>query len=361
MKNILFLDRDGTIILEPEDEQIDSLEKLHFYPGVISALRRIVLHGGYELVLVSNQDGLGTEAFPEEAFWPAHNRMLEILAGEGIIFDAIRIDKSLPEENLPTRKPGTGLLTDYLKRDLNGSYVIGDRLSDMQLASNLGCGAIFVGDNPGMNVALASNDWAAISRFLCGANRRGQVRRTTNETDIRVEIQLDGSGRAEIHTGLGFFDHMLEQLARHGDMDLAIECKGDLQVDEHHTVEDTALALGEALVQALGDKKGLQRYGFLLPMDEALAQVAIDFSGRPWLVWDAEFKREKIGNMPTEMFFHFFKSFSDAARCTLNIKVEGRNEHHKIEAVFKAWARALKMAVQRDRFSTQLPSTKGML
>lgn len=361
MKNILFLDRDGTIILEPEDEQIDSLEKLHFYPGVISALRRIVQHGGYELVLVSNQDGLGTASFPEETFWPAHNRMLEILAGEGVTFDAIHIDRSLPEENAPTRKPGTAMLAAYLDRDLSGSYVIGDRQSDVQLAQNLGCRAIFMGDDPGTDVALTSRDWAAISRFLCGSDRRGLVRRTTNETDIRVELQLDGSGQADIRTGLGFFDHMLEQLARHGGMDLLIECRGDLQVDEHHTIEDTALALGAAFVQALGDKKGLQRYGFLLPMDEALAQVAIDFSGRPWLVWQADFKREKVGDVPTEMFFHFFKSFSDAARCTLNIKVDGNNEHHKIEAIFKAWARAIKMAVQRDIFSNRLPSTKGTL
>ncbi|KAA6441642.1 bifunctional histidinol-phosphatase/imidazoleglycerol-phosphate dehydratase HisB [Dyadobacter flavalbus] len=374
MKKVLFIDRDGTIIVEPPtDFQVDSLEKLEFLPKAISSLRRIAEETDYELVMVTNQDGLGTDSFPEPDFWPAHNKMLQTLAGENIHFVAVHIDRSFPEDNLPTRKPGTGLLTAYFSEeyDLANSYVIGDRLTDVQLAVNLGAKAILFGSDVQdkqisgeMNAAISyvSNDWDAIYEHLKLPSRKASVERNTKETQIKVELNLDGSGRSDIHTGLGFFDHMLDQLARHSGADLAIHVEGDLHIDEHHTIEDTALALGEAYRQAIGDKRGISRYGFLLPMDEALAQVAIDFSGRPWIVWDAEFKREKIGEMPTEMFFHFFKSFSDTSLSNLNIKVEGQNEHHKIESVFKAFAKAIKMAVRRDLKALDfMPSTKGVL
>ncbi|GGB91789.1 bifunctional histidinol-phosphatase/imidazoleglycerol-phosphate dehydratase HisB [Dyadobacter sediminis] len=374
MKKVLFIDRDGTIIVEPPtDFQVDSLEKLEFLPKAISSLRRIAEETDYELVMVTNQDGLGTDSFPEPDFWPAHNKMLQTLAGENIHFAAVHIDRSFPEDNLPTRKPGTGLLTAYFSEeyDLANSYVIGDRLTDVQLAVNLGSKAILFGSDvqdkqisDEMNAAIRSisNDWDAIYEHLKLPSRKASVERNTKETQIKVELNLDGSGRSNIHTGLGFFDHMLDQLARHSGADLAIHVEGDLHIDEHHTIEDTALALGEAYRQAIGDKRGISRYGFLLPMDEALAQVAIDFSGRPWIVWDAEFKREKIGEMPTEMFFHFFKSFSDTSLSNLNIKVEGQNEHHKIESIFKAFAKAIKMAVRRDLKALDfMPSTKGVL
>ncbi|SDK86868.1 imidazoleglycerol-phosphate dehydratase / histidinol-phosphatase [Catalinimonas alkaloidigena] len=370
MKKVLFIDRDGTIILEPEDEQIDSLEKLRFVPGALVNLHRIANELDYELVMVTNQDGLGTSSFPEDTFWPAHEKMLDILEGEGISFRKIHIDRSFPYEGLPTRKPGIGMLTEYQSGDydLANSYVIGDRWSDVQLAENLGTKAIRIADPDATKdqtsaaLALVTEDWKEIFRFLRLPDRVGNVRRTTKETDIEVRVNLDGSGVADIETGLGFFDHMLDQLARHGGIDLTLRCRGDLHIDEHHTVEDTALALGEAFKKALGDKKGIYRYGFLLPMDEALAQVAIDFSGRSWLVWEAEFNREKIGDVPTEMFFHFFKSFTDTAACNLNIKVEGTNEHHKIESIFKAFAKAIQQAVARDpRRLDALPSTKGVL
>ncbi|MDN4164829.1 bifunctional histidinol-phosphatase/imidazoleglycerol-phosphate dehydratase HisB [Cytophagales bacterium LB-30] len=365
MKKVLFIDRDGTLIVEPPiDFQVDSLEKLSFLPGVISYLRKIATETPYELVMVTNQDGLGTNSFPEDTFWPAHNKMLEILENEGIHFADIHIDRSFPHENLPTRKPGIAMLTNYFSEeyDLANSYVIGDRLTDVQLAQNLGAKAIFIGKEPAEGASLNTESWEGIYQFLRMPERRASVVRTTKETDIRIELNLDGTGQTHIHTGLGFFDHMLDQLGKHSGADLSIQVKGDLHIDEHHTIEDTALALGEAYLKALGDKKGIYRYGFLLPMDECLAQVAIDFGGRPWMVWDAEFKREKIGDMPTEMFFHFFKSFSDTAKCNLNIKVEGDNEHHKIESIFKAWARAIKMAVRRDpQELDKLPSTKGIL
>jgi len=363
MKKVLFIDRDGTVIIEPPDEQVDSLEKLEFYPGVIVNLHRIVTELDYELVMVTNQDGLGTESFPEETFWPAHNKMLKTLEGEGIRFSEILIDRSFPHENAPTRKPRTGLLTHYMNGDydLANSYVIGDRETDVQLAKNLGARAILIGKEPHPEAILTTTDWSEIYRFLRYPDRIAEVTRKTLETNIYVRLNLDGSGQANISTGLGFFDHMLVQIAKHSGCDLTIHAEGDMHVDEHHTIEDTALALGEALLKALGDKRGIERYGFLLPMDDSLAQVAIDFSGRSWLVWEAEFKREKIGDVPTEMFFHFFKSFSDAAKCNLNIKAEGENEHHKIEAIFKALARAIKMAVKRSEDSMQIPSTKGTL
>lgn len=351
---LLFIDRDGTILQEPADEQIDSFEKFHFVPGVISALRFLRQHTDYRFVMVSNQDGLGTSSYPEADFWPTHNLMLEILKGEGVEFDDILIDRSFPAENLPTRKPGTGMLTAYMdgSYDLAGSFVIGDRESDAQLACNLGCRALILGE--GMT-------WEKITEIVYAGPRCASVTRTTKETDITVTLDLDGTGKSTISTGLGFFDHMLEQIAKHGSIDLDIRVKGDLHVDEHHTIEDTALALGEALVQALGDKRGIERYGFCLPMDDCLCSVALDFGGRPWLVWDAEFKREKVGDMPTEMFLHFFKSLSDAARMNLNIKAEGQNEHHKIEGIFKALARAIRMAIRRDINNMQLPSSKGIL
>lgn len=373
MKKVLFIDRDGTIIKEPEDFQIDSLEKLEYLPRVLSNLRKVSEETDYDFVMVTNQDGLGTSSFPEDTFWPAHNRMLSTLSGENIHFSAIHIDRSLPEDNAPTRKPRTGMLTEYFSEDydLANSYVIGDRLTDIQMAVNLGAKAIFIaseapkeGLSPEMDKALSfvSNDWDAIYQFLKLPNRTASVERITKETEIKIELNLDGSGRSNIHTGLGFYDHMLDQLARHSGADLTISVIGDLHIDEHHTIEDTALALGEAYRIAIGNKLGINRYGFLLPMDEALAQVAIDFSGRPWLVWDAEFTREKIGDMPTEMFYHFFKSFSDTSLSNLNIKVEGQNEHHKIESIFKAFAKAIKMAVRRDmRALDFLPSTKGVL
>ncbi|MBO7102654.1 MAG: bifunctional histidinol-phosphatase/imidazoleglycerol-phosphate dehydratase HisB, partial [Bacteroidaceae bacterium] len=331
MKQVLFIDRDGTILVEPEDEQIDSFEKFQFVPGVIRNLHFIRTHLDFEFVMVSNQDGLGTDSYPEETFWPTHNLMLQTLKGEGIEFDDILIDRSFPEENLPTRKPGTGMLTRYMQGDydLENSYVIGDRETDAKLAENLGCKSLILSDEL---------DWNRIAEILFAGERTASVRRTTKETDIDISLCLDGTGKSDISTGLGFFDHMLEQIAKHGSIDLKIHVKGDLNVDEHHTIEDTGIALGECIGKALGDKRGIERYGYTLPMDDCLCSVALDFGGRPWLVWDAEFHRERVGDMPTEMFLHFFKSFSDAARMNLNIKAEGENEHHKIEGVFKALA-----------------------
>ncbi len=377
MKKILFIDRDGTLILEPEDYQIDSFEKLVFYPGMLQYLPRIARELDFECVMVTNQDGLGTESFPEEQFWPPHLKMMETLEGEGVRFQEILIDRSFKKDNAPTRKPQTGLVMHYLggEYDLKNSFMIGDRLSDMEFAKNMGARGIWLNNDPDLGledlnsdgrdlrscIALSTTDWAEIYRFLKLETRSAHVKRTTRETDIDIELVLDGTGQADNRTGLGFFDHMLDQLARHSGCNLKVRVEGDLQVDEHHTIEDTALALGEAFRRAIGDKLGMERYGYLLPMDEALAQVAIDFGGRPWLVWKADFRREKIGDMPTEMFFHFFKSFSDAARCNLNIKVEGENEHHKIEAIFKGLAKAIKMAVRRDPEHRVLPSTKGVL
>lgn len=377
MKKVLFIDRDGTLIIEPQtDFVIDSLEKLEFLPKALSAMRKIAEETDYELVLVTNQDGLGTAVFPEETFWPAHEKMLKTLAGEGIHFARVCIDRSYPDDNLPTRKPGIGMLLDYLRGgyDLPNSYVIGDRATDTQLAVNLGAKAILLNppnkasEEPNLTeeqaeaTVLATADWDAVYEFLKLPPRTVVVERVTKETRVQIALNLDGRGKADIRTGLGFFDHMLDQVAKHSGSDLKISVAGDLHIDEHHTVEDTALALGEAYRRALGDKRGTNRYGFLLPMDEALAQVAIDFSGRPWLMWEAEFRREKVGDVPTELFHHFFKSFSDAALCNLNVKVEGQNEHHKIEAIFKAFAKAIKMAVQRNlREADLLPSTKGVL
>jgi imidazoleglycerol-phosphate dehydratase/histidinol-phosphatase len=374
MKKVLFIDRDGTLIFEPADDpQIDSLEKLEFIPGMFAALSAIASSGQYELVMVTNQDGLGTDSFPERDFWPVQNKLLQALAGEGIRFSAIHVDRSLPYENKPTRKPGTGMLTSYFngEYDLKNSYVIGDRLTDIALAKNLGAKGILLGKKElgeqlgsfGLSECciLHTNSWADIARLLSSTGRSVTVNRKTKETDITVSLTLEGQGKSKIATGLGFFDHMLDQLAKHGLMDIEITAKGDLHIDEHHTIEDTALTLGEAFTKALGDKRGIERYGFCLPMDDCLAQSAIDFGGRPWLVWEAEFKREKIGEMPTEMFFHFFKSFTDAAKCNLNIKAEGTNEHHKIEAIFKAFAKSIKMAIRKDPYSNALPSTKGTL
>ena len=365
MKKILFIDRDGTIIVEPKtDFQVDSLEKLEFLPGAISNLRKIAEQLDYLLVMVTNQDGLGTDSFPEETFWPAQNKMLKTLEGEGVVFDEIIIDRTFAHENAPTRKPGTALLTQFTNGDydLANSFVLGDRETDIQLAENLGAKAIFITEEQNPKAALSTNSWDEIFRFLQMPQRKAEVHRVTKETDILIQLNLDGTGQCNNETGLGFFDHMLDQLGKHSGADLTVKVKGDLHIDEHHTIEDTALALGEAYALAIGDKKGLNRYGFLLPMDEALAQVAIDFSGRPWLVWEAEFKREMVGDMPTEMFMHFFKSFSDAAKCNLNIKVEGDNEHHKIESIFKAFAKAIKMAVKRNPDEMDiLPSTKGVL
>lgn len=374
-KKALFIDRDGTIIIEPPtDFQIDSLEKLEFYPKAIRNLHLIASRLDFELVMVTNQDGLGTSSFPEETFWPAHNKMLKTLEGEGIHFEKIHIDRSFPEENAPTRKPRTGMLTEYFTDayDLAGSFVIGDRLTDVELAKNLGSKAILVQSadqgkqmlqTSGLSehCQLVTNDWDEITAFLFRTERTAVVDRSTSETTIHIELDLDGTGKCKINTGLHFFDHMLEQIGRHSGCDLTIQVNGDLHVDEHHTIEDTGLALGEAFKKALGDKRGIDRYGFCLPMDDVLAQVAIDFGGRPWLVWDAEFKREKVGDMPTEMFHHFFKSFSDASLSNLNIKAEGANEHHKIEGIFKALAKAIKAAIRKDPFSNQLPSTKGVL
>jgi imidazoleglycerol-phosphate dehydratase / histidinol-phosphatase len=371
MKRVLFIDRDGTLILEPPDEQIDSLEKLEYYPGVFTWLGKIAAETDFKLVMVTNQDGLGTDSFPEDTFWPAQNKMLKALSNEGIHFPKIYIDRSFQRENKPTRKPGTGMLTEFFTDayDLKNSFVLGDRLTDVELAKNLGAKGILLNNgslsekmktqNLEEHCALTTTSWKDIYTFLTKPNRKATVKRTTKETDIDIAIDLDGSGKSQIETGLGFFDHMLDQLARHGTIDLSIKVKGDLHIDEHHTIEDTALALGEAFLKALGDKRGIERYGFCLPMDDCLAQVAIDFGGRPWIVWDAEFKREKIGEMPTEMFYHFFKSFSDTSKSNLNVKVEGTNEHHKIEAIFKAFAKAIKMAVRKE--GNQLPSTKGIL
>ena len=361
-KKVLFIDRDGTIIIEPEDFQIDNFEKLEFLPNAISNLARIAKELDYELVMVSNQDGLGTDSFPEDTFWPVQNMILKTLENEGVKFADIYIDPSFEYENKPTRKPETGLLGKYIygNYDLANSFVIGDRLTDVKLAENLGCQSISISEDKTQNATFTTMDWNEIYQYLKAVPRIGKVNRKTLETDILVEVNLDGTGKSSIDTGLPFFDHMLEQISKHGNLDLKIKVNGDLQIDEHHTIEDTAIALGDAFLQALGTKKAIERYGFLLPMDDCLAQVAIDFGGRPWLVWDAEFKREKVGDMPTELFSHFFKSFSDQARCNLNIKVEGENEHHKIESIFKAFAKALKMAVAKTE-NFNIPSTKGTL
>ena len=375
MKRALFIDRDGTLVIEPPvDYQLDSLEKLVFYPKVFRNLYFIRKQLDFEFVMVTNQDGLGTDSFPEDTFWPAHDKMLKTLEGEGIRFDDILIDRSFPEENSPNRKPRTGMLGNYLsgEYDLANSYVIGDRLTDMQLAVNLGAKGIWLRpdddearqlltENTAISPVLITDDWDRITEYLFAGERRATVRRTTRETDIFVDVNLDGHGRTEISTGLGFFDHMLDQIGKHSGIDLTVRVKGDLEVDEHHTIEDTAIALGEALLKALGDKRGIERYGYCLPMDDCLCSVALDFGGRPWLVWDAAFHREKVGDMPTEMFLHFFKSLSDAARMNLNIKAEGTNEHHKIEGIFKALARSIKMAIRRDIYRYELPSTKGAL
>jgi len=362
MKKTLFIDRDGTIISEPLDEQVDSLEKLEFIPGVIGALSKIATQTDFELVMVTNQDGLGTPLYPEETFWPAHNKMLKILEGEGIRFTEVFIDRSLPKENTPTRKPGTGMLVRYLSQgiDLSSSYVIGDRLTDVELARNLGCNAILFGGRTSEYAVLCTNDWDSICRFLTSLKRIAREEYHTSETKIFVEVNLDGKGNYSIETGLGFFNHMLEQIARHGNIDLTIKAEGDLKVDEHHTIEDTAIAFGKAVAKALGSRKGIERYGFTVPMDDSLATAAVDLSGRPWLVWDVAFRREKVGDMPSEMFFHFFKTFADNAGCNINIKAEGENEHHKAEAVFKAFGRALGTAVKKTG-NISVPSTKGKL
>lgn len=361
MKKILFIDRDGTLVIEPPiDFQLDSLEKLEFYPGVFKGLGQIVSELDYELVMVSNQDGLGTDSFPEEDFWPAQNKIIQAFENEGIYFSNVLIDKSFPEEKAPTRKPGTGMLNKYIygPYDLQNSFVIGDRSTDVELAKNLKCKSVFMGQGDS-NATLCSQSWDEIYAFLKGQDRKVSIIRKTNETEIKLQLNLDGNGKSKIATGLAFFDHMLEQLTRHGNLDLDIEVKGDLKVDEHHSIEDVAIVLGQAFKEALGSKKGIARYGFLLPMDDCLTQLAIDFGGRPWIIWDAEFKRERIGEMPTEMFYHFFKSFTDNALCNLNIKAEGSNEHHKIESIFKAFAKAINMAIRKE--GSQLPSTKGLL
>jgi imidazoleglycerol-phosphate dehydratase/histidinol-phosphatase len=380
MKKVLFIDRDGTLIKEaPPTYQLDDFSKLEFYPDMFYYLRKIAEELEFELVMVTNQDGLGTASFSEEKFWLLHNFIMKSLLNEHIRFTEVYIDKTFPEENAPTRKPATGLLTSYLDNpayNIADSFVIGDRVTDMQLAKNLNCKGLWLNADPALGIAeindtladlrkdviaLETTDWADIYNYLKLPPRVVIHQRNTNETKITVELNLDGTGKAGNKTGLPFFDHMLDQVARHGNIDLSISCNGDLHVDEHHSIEDTGIALGEAVAKALGDKKGIERYGFLLPMDDCLAQVAIDFGGRNWIVWDAEFKREKVGEMPTEMFVHFFKSFSDAAKCNLNIKAEGENEHHKIESIFKAFAKALKMAVKRDISNNSLPSTKGIL
>ncbi len=354
MKRALFIDRDGTILVEPADEQIDSFDKFRFVPGAIRNLHFIRTRLDFELVMVSNQDGLGTPAYPEAHFWPTHDLMLRTLEGEGVTFDDILIDRSFPHENLPTRKPGTAMLTKYTGGgyDLPNSFVIGDRETDAQLARNLGCKSLILD---------GTLTWDKIAEILFAGERTACVRRTTRETDIDISLNLDGTGQSDIGTGLGFFDHMLEQIAKHGSIDLRVRVKGDLNVDEHHTVEDTGIALGECIARALGDKRGIERYGYTLPMDDCLCSVALDFGGRPWLVWDAPFHRERVGDVPTEMFPHFFKSLSDAARMNLNIRAEGGNEHHKIEGIFKAFARSVRMAVRRDIYNFQLPSSKGVL
>ena len=378
-KRVLFIDRDGTIIKEaPPTYQIDSFDKLEFYPQMFTWLSRLAKEFDYELVMPTNQDGLGTASFPEENFWPVHNFVMKHLANEGINFTDVLIDKTFPDQQAPTRKPGIGMFTKYVNNpeyDLTNSFVIGDRITDVQLAKNLGCKAIWLNNDPNLGgaeindtvralqstIALETTEWKNIYEFIRFGNRIIKHERNTNETKIAIELNLDGNGKTDIHTGLNFFDHMLDQLGRHSGADLKISVNGDLHIDEHHTIEDTAIALGEAFGKALGNKAGINRYGFLLPMDDSLAQVAIDFGGRSWLVWDAKFTREKVGDMPTEMFYHFFKSFSDAAKCNLNIKVEGENEHHKIESVFKAVAKSIKMAVKRDIDNMQLPTTKGVL
>ncbi|WP_339844197.1 bifunctional histidinol-phosphatase/imidazoleglycerol-phosphate dehydratase HisB [Dokdonia sp. Asnod1-B02] len=376
-KKVLFIDRDGTMIKETVDEQIDAFEKMIFYPKCFTWLGKIAQELDYELVMITNQDGLGTDSFPEDTFWPVHNFIMKSFENEGVVFDNVFLDRTFPHENKDTRKPGTGLLTQYFSEeyDLANSFVIGDRLTDMQLATNLGAKGIFINDNTNLgtgeitisqddlnkDIALETNDWQKIYEFLKLERRVATLSRKTNETDINITLNLDGTGKSNIDTGLSFFDHMLDQIARHGQMDLDIQVKGDLEVDEHHTIEDTAIALGEVFAIALGNKLGIERYGFCLPMDDCLAQVAIDFGGRNWLVWEADFNREMIGKMPTEMFYHFFKSFTDGAKANLNIKAEGTNEHHKIEAIFKAFAKAIKVAVKRDADKMILPSTKGML
>lgn len=378
-KKVLFIDRDGTLILETADEQIDSFAKLEFYPGALPWLSRIAKELDFELVMVTNQDGLGTSSYPEHTFWPIQNFVVKAFENEDVKFSHFAVDRTFPHENALTRKPGTALLTKYIDNDqydLKGSFTIGDRKNDILLAKNIGAKAIWLNNGSNLGgaeftqeqhdaledvIALETTDWQKVYEFLKVGERVAEHRRTTKETDIYIKLNLDGKGTAKISTGVHFFDHMLDQIARHGNIDLEIEAKGDLHIDEHHTIEDTGIALGEVFAAALGDKRGIERYGFCLPMDDCLAQVAIDFGGRNWLVWDAEFKREKIGEMPTEMFYHFFKSFSDAAKCNLNIKAEGQNEHHKIEAIFKAFAKSIKMAVKRDANNMVLPSTKGVL
>lgn len=378
MKKILFIDRDGTMVLEPNDYQLDSFEKLEFYPNAFQYLAKIAKELDFELVMVTNQDGLGTDSHPEINFWPVHNFIMKSFENEGVVFKEVFIDKTFPYQNAPTRKPATGMLTQYIDNpeyDLTNSFVIGDRITDVELAKNLGSKAIFIDTNEALGgdeisskrgeldfvIALQTTDWKVIYEFLKLEERSASLERKTNETDIYINLNLDGTGKSKIDTGIAFFDHMLDQIARHGQMDIEILVKGDLEVDEHHTIEDTAIALGEVFAKALGNKLGIERYGFCLPMDDCLAQVAIDFGGRNWLVWETEFKREMVGKMPTEMFFHFFKSFSDGAKANINIKAEGTNEHHKIEAIFKAFAKAIKVAVKRDTEKMILPSTKGML
>ena len=377
MKKVLFIDRDGTMIRETEDEQIDSFEKLVFYPKALAYLPKIAKELDYELVMITNQDGLGTASLPEKEFWPVHNFIMRSFENEGVIFNEVVIDRTFAKDNARTRKPNTGLVTKYFSKtyDLANSFVIGDRLTDIELAKNLGSKGIFINDNTHLGTAeitvkrgdldayisLETNDWQLIYKFLKLNGRVAEIKRKTNETDIFIKLNLDGTGKSEIDTGIAFFDHMLDQLARHGQMDIVIDVKGDLEVDEHHTIEDTAIALGEVFNKALGSKLGIERYGFSLPMDDCLAQVSLDFGGRNWLIWEADFKREMIGKMPTEMFYHFFKSFTDGAKANLNIKVEGENEHHKIEAIFKAFAKAIKAAVRRDVEKMILPSTKGIL
>ena len=376
MKKVLFIDRDGTLTLEPGDYQVDAFEKLVFYPEVFRYLSSIARELDYELVMVTNQDGLGSDSFPEEEFWPYQNHLVKSFENEGVVFSEIFIDRTFPHDKADTRKPGTGMLTGYLDNpeyDLSASYVIGDRLTDMQLAKNLGAKGIFIDNNVDLGanevtdsaleetIALTTKSWEAIYHMLLLKERAVRMERNTNETKISIDLNLDGAGKSQIDTGIAFFDHMLDQLARHGGVDLNIKTTGDLEVDEHHTIEDTAIALGESFARALGDKKGIERYGFTLPMDDSLAQVALDFGGRSWLVWEAEFKREMVGQMPTEMFYHFFKSFADGAKANLNIKAEGMNEHHKIESIFKGFAKAIKMAIKRDADKMILPSTKGTL
>ncbi|MDH5396735.1 MAG: bifunctional histidinol-phosphatase/imidazoleglycerol-phosphate dehydratase HisB [Cyclobacteriaceae bacterium] len=378
MKKVLFIDRDGTLVKEPEDEQLDNFNKLEFLPGVFTWLGKIASELDYTLVMVSNQDGLGTNSFPEDTFTPVHQFIITQLKNEGIYFEEELIDRSFPHENKPTRKPGIGMMQHYFNGewDLSGSFVIGDRMTDIELAANLGAKGIFIStderqlgtgetkkDEKSLSTAIAcqTSHWKEIYSFLCDLERTTEVKRVTSETEITVKLNLDGTGKADISTGLGFYDHMLEQIARHGQVDLYVNTRGDLHIDEHHTIEDTAIVLGEAFRKALGNKRGIERYGFCLPMDDCLAQVALDFGGRSWLEWDAEFKREKVGEMPTEMFYHFFKSFSDAARCNLNVKAEGANEHHKIEAIFKAFAKSIKIAVRKEKGNMALPSTKGIL